>query len=220
MAGKTEESYIKTGIGQAPIIEFKGGMAEGKEPFFKNPTTSSSAYMTKIETGKMEPKYGVFDPGCVEAKYGVVDPGKIEVKYGVFDPGQVEAKYGVVDPGQMEAKYGVFDPGIIEEKYGVNMVAPDISITYNQLEDNISFLKKAIADLKESWGVNTKKNIDLINNSWVGPDCIAYTDKLTSMDNKVQKTISSLELLCSTYENARDMVQDKQASIMSSINNS
>ena len=126
------------------------------------------------------------------------------------------------NPGMVEVKYGVNipDPERMEAKYGVNITNPDINITYNQLEENIAFLKKAISDLKQSWNETTKNNLTTINNSWAGADCAAYTAKLTNMDNKVQKTISSLELLCTTYEKARDMVQEKQNSIISSINNS
>ena len=96
---------------------------------------------------------------------------------------------------------------------------PTLSITNAQLDEMISTLKKSINSLKSSWDGEIKRNIDTINNSWVGQDCIQYTSKLTGMDNKVQNTISALELLCSTYEQARDMVRDNQNTVSSAINN-
>ena len=95
----------------------------------------------------------------------------------------------------------------------------DINITYAQLEENINTLKKSISTLKSSWNQETKRNINTINNSWAGKDCEAYTAKLTKMDGKVQNTIQALELLCSTYEKARDMIQSSQKAVSGSINN-
>ena len=96
---------------------------------------------------------------------------------------------------------------------------PDINITYSQLEENISLLKNSISSLKSSWNDGTKKNLDTLDNSWVGPDCAEYTSKLNKMDKKVQNTISALELLCSAYEEARDMMKDSQRNVLTSINN-
>ena len=125
-------------------------------------------------------------------------------KYGVTPVvGTPVAKYGVI-PVTPVPKYGVQDPS-------------DISITYEQLEQNISNLKQAIASLRNSWTNQTKKNLDTINNSWVGDDCRRYTFKLGKMDKRVNDTISALELLCKTYEQARDMVKDQQMSTISSI---
>ncbi len=39
------------------------------------------------------------------------------------------------------------------------------------------------------------------------------------MDGKVQNTINSLELLCSTFEKARDMIKDNQITVSGAINN-
>ncbi len=94
---------------------------------------------------------------------------------------------------------------------------PDIKITYDQLEENIATLKKAIETLKSSWDGETKRNIDKINSSWAGKDCATYTSKLSNMDGKVQKTIQALELLCSTYEKARDMVASSQKQVTSAV---
>ena len=154
----------------------------------------------------------------VAASSGLNPFDQVQVKYGTVVPGTVQPKYGVVDPGTVQPKYGVVDPGTVQPKYGV--VAPgvsDIDITFDQLERNIAILRKAIANLKNSWSNETKKNIAKLDNSWVGPDCAAYTQKLTKMNSKVQNTISALELLCSTYERARDMVIENQRSVTSSI---
>lgn len=125
-------------------------------------------------------------------------------------------KYGVTPvQGTPVAKYGVI-PVTPVPKYGVQGPS-DISITYEQLEQNIANLKQAIASLRESWTNQTKKNLDTLNNSWVGDDCRRYTFKLGKMDKRVNDTISALELLCRTYEQARDMVKDQQMSTISSI---
>lgn len=136
---------------------------------------------------------------------------------------QVQTKYGVVvAPVHAQPKYGVVvKPPSLQPAYGVQIVpvaGPDISITFDQLEENIAILKKSIATLKNSWNNETKKNINTLNNSWVGADCASYTSKLTNMDSKVQNTIAALELLCSTYEQARDMVKDNQSKTLSEIN--
>ena len=141
---------------------------------------------------------------------------QIQAKYGAVIPETVQPKYGVSILEEVQPKYGV----LVEEvqpKYGTVCSGPDINITYGQLEDNIATLKKAITNLKNSWSNETKKNISILDNSWVGSDCSAYTAKLTKMDSKVQGTIDALELLCSTYENARDMVIENQKNVTSSI---
>ncbi len=126
----------------------------------------------------------------------------------------VQPKYGVVCPvPHMSEQYS---PPSTSFTSGSGI---DINITYSQLEENINMLKKSISTLKSSWDGETKRNIDTLNNSWVGQDCTAYTSKLMNMDSKVQNTISALELLCSTYEKARDMIRDNQSQVASSINN-
>ena len=104
-------------------------------------------------------------------------------------------------------------------EYAVRPTDPitDISITYDQLEDNIAQLKEAINSLKSTWQVDAKKNIKTLEDSWVGAECSEYTTKLIKMDKKVNNTISALELLCSTYEQARDMLKDNQMYVMNSI---
>ena len=101
--------------------------------------------------------------------------------------------------------------------YNAINTGSDINITYSQLEENITTLREAINTLKSSWNGETKNNISIINGSWAGTDCAEYTKKLSNMDTKVQNTISALELLCNTYEQARDMVKDNQAKTVSSI---
>lgn len=147
-------------------------------------------------------------------------------KYGVIISHQPQTKYGVViDHGPVQPAYGVVIPhtpiGPVQPAYGVVPIAPlpgeDLNITYNQLEENIATLKKSISKLKQSWEVETKRNLNTLDNSWVGQDCASYTAKLNNMDKKVENTIAALELLCSTYEQARDMVKDSQSKTISSI---
>lgn len=102
---------------------------------------------------------------------------------------------------------------------GMVNAGADINITYSQLEENIESLRNAINTLKSSWNDETKSNISIINGSWAGTDCSEYTKKLSNMDTKVQNTISALELLCSTYEKARNMVKDNQTKTVTSIVN-
>ena len=135
----------------------------------------------------------------------------------VNDSGATPSTQNTGTANRVQPKYGVVDT--VQPKYGVvgGTSGPDIDITYNQLEENISTLKTAINNLKSAWSNGANKNIATLNNSWVGPDCSAYTEKLTNMDSKVQGTISALELLCSTYESARDMVKENQKSVLASI---
>ena len=147
----------------------------------------------------------------------------------------IQPKYGVACPPVTPVDSTgetITGPGgtvtTIQPKYGVQFPSHpisdggsqvDIDITYDQLEQNISMLKKSIANLKSSWDGETKRNVEILNNSWVGQDCVAYTDRLTSMDSKVQNAISALELLCNTYEKASDMIKENQSQVASSINN-
>ena len=92
-------------------------------------------------------------------------------------------------------------------------------VSLTQIEETITKLKKTISTLKSSWDGETKSNLSTLDNSWVGKDCEQYTSKLTSMDKKVQNTIAALELLCSTYEQTRDMVKKNQTQTISYISN-
>ena len=171
---------------------------------------------------QVQPKYGVVVSTApdIQPKYGVVT---VQPKYGVVVPTTgVQPAYGVQVPTTgLQPAYGVqIPPTVVQPAYGVQVPGgQDINITFSQLEENIATLKKAIASLKSSWDGETKKNLSTLDNSWVGQDCAAYTAKLTNMDGKVQNTISALELLCSTYEKARDMVKESQSTTISSISN-
>jgi len=154
----------------------------------------------------------------LQPKYGVVVEPIVQPKYGVVVEPIVQPKYGVVVEPIVQPKYGVVVEPIVQPKYGV-VVQPDIDITYTQIEENIATLKKTINSLKNTWEVESKKNITRLQNSWAGEDCKAYTSKLTKMDTKVSNTISALELLCSTYEQARDMIKETQGKTISAINN-
>ena len=143
----------------------------------------------------------------------------VQPKYGVQIDPVVQPKYGVqIDP-IVQPKYGVVTP-IVQPAYGVQIQpGSDIDITYSQIEENISSLKKTISSLKKAWVDESKKNITKLQNSWAGADCSAYTAKLSKMDTKVNNSISALELLCSTYEQARDMLKETQGKSLSAINN-
>ena len=95
----------------------------------------------------------------------------------------------------------------------------DLKISYEELETNIETLKKAVAELKNAWQTETKSNLTKLENSWIGSDCKEYITKLNNMDSKVNNTISALELLCSTYEQARDIVQQSQTNAINQIAN-
>lgn len=153
----------------------------------------------------------------MQEKYGVVIA---QPAYGIpFKPPEVQPAYGVpYRPPEVQPAYGVPISPEIQPAYGVPITpGTDISITYDQLDEMISTLKSATSGLKDSWNNGTKTNVAKLQNSWVGKDCEAYTSKLTNMDKQVQNTISALELLSSTYEKARDMVQENQRSVMSGI---
>ena len=121
----------------------------------------------------------------------------------------VQPAYGVVTPviGPVQPAYGVVTP----------VIGTDINISYEELEECISRLKKTINTLKSSWTNGSKKQIARIKQSWVGADCEAYTKKLENMDTKVNNSISALELLCETYEKAQDLIADNQKSTTAAI---
>ena len=133
----------------------------------------------------------------------------------IFD---IQEKYGVVFD---QPAYGVVLTPPVQPAYGVRIPTQDsdINITYGQLEDMIATLKKAISTMKETWDAGTRSNVAKLDASWVGKDCAAYTARLNKMNNKVQRTIQALELLCSTYEKARDMVKENQSKTTAAIYN-
>ena len=140
----------------------------------------------------------------------------------------IQPAYGVVTTVAAEpvvqAAYGVIPPVVASEPevqpaYGVvtPVIGTDINISYEELEECISRLKKTINTLKSSWTNGSKKQIARIKQSWVGADCEAYTKKLENMDTKVNNSISALELLCETYEKAKDLIADNQKSTTAAI---
>ena len=160
----------------------------------------------------VQPAYGVIDP-IVQPAYGVIDP-IVQPAYGVIDP-IVQPAYGVIDP-IVQPAYGVDLPTpIVQPAYGVP--GPDINLSYKEIEENIATLKSAISTLKTSWDGETKTSVNKLKNSWAGDDCSEYVSKLLGMDKSVQNTISALELLCSTYEQARDMMAESQKATISAI---
>ncbi len=141
---------------------------------------------------------------------------RLQPAYGVTI-GRAQPKYGV-PIGTVQPAYGV-SIGHIQAKYGVVLPHPGINISLSQIEENIATLKKSISNLKSSWDGETKKDINILDNSWVGQDCEQYTQRLTKMDKKVQNTIAALELLCKTYEQVRDMVKDNQSKSLTAVTN-
>ena len=181
---------------------------------------SSGSYVGSISGVKITSKnMGTEYYGSISGSSGI--SGLVQAKYGVSVGPIMQAKYGVmINPPHNIIKYGVtIGPGDspVQPAYGVVVPGTDLFITFDQLEDNIATLKKSINSLRNSWENETKRNISTLDNSWVGPDCASYTSKLTNMDKKVTNTIAALELLCSTYEQARDMVKDNQKKTLSSI---
>lgn len=167
----------------------------------KTGTYINSAKITSVNIGSVvqaQPKYGVV-PVHIQPKYGVAVPPT--------------GSTGTIYPPKMPGAGGVS----IQPAYGVQIVHLDLDITYDQLEKIIQDLRQSISKIKSSWDGETKRNVSILNNSWVGDDCAVYTSKLTSMDGKVHNTIEALELLCSTYEQARDMVKENQSKTLASV---
>ena len=160
----------------------------------------------------VQPAYGVPEP-IVQPAYGVPEP-IVQPAYGVPEP-IVQPAYGVPEP-IVQPAYGVPEP-IVQPAYGVP--APDINLSYKEIEENIATLKSTISTLKTSWDGETKNGVNKLKNSWAGEDCSEYVSKLLGMDKSVQNTISALELLCSTYEQARDMMAVSQKATISAIKN-
>ena len=202
-------------------------------------TSQIQPYKTSLSNVSVQPKYGTncttignvmtsvqpkYGTNCttsngimVQPKYGTscTTTTLVQPKYGTSctTTTLVQPKYGT-SCVQVQPAYGV---QVVQPKYGTSCTYTDLNITYAQVEENISKLKKAVNTLKNTWDGETKANLQTINNSWAGEDCSAYTQKLSKMDSKVQNTISALDLLRTTYEQARDMVKESQQSSISSI---
>lgn len=169
-----------------------------------------SAYFERIEEA---PRLSDF---ATNLQLDTANYARLQPAYGVTI-GHIQPAYGVTI-GTVQPAYGV-SIGHIQAKYGVVLPHPGINISLSQIEENIATLKKSISNLKSSWDGETKKDINILDNSWVGQDCEQYTQRLTKMDKKVQNTIAALELLCKTYEQVRDMVKDNQSKSLSAVTN-
>ena len=169
-------------------------------------TAVQPKYGTSCSTVYSQPAYGV---QVVQPKYGT-SCVQVQPAYGVQ---VVQPKYGT-SCVQVQPAYGV---QVVQPKYGTSCTFTDLSITYAQVEENITKLKKAVSTLRSTWDGETKANLNTINNSWAGEDCSAYTQKLSKMDSKVQNTISALDLLRSTYEQAINQVKESQQTSLTSI---
>ena len=97
--------------------------------------------------------------------------------------------------------------------------AYDIDISYDELESNIALLKEATKTLSSNWSQIINTNIATIKNSWAGADCETYINKVTNLDSKVQNAMAALELMTSTYEQAKNLMQEEQSKITSTLNN-
>ena len=168
---------------------------------------------------EFQPAYGVQIEPVYQPAYGVSIEPVVQPAYGVSIEPVVQPAYGVSIEPIYQPAYGVEIEPVVQPAYGVVYTGADIDLSYEQLEENITMLKSSISTLKESWDTKTKSNISKLENSWAGKDCSEYTKKLSKMDKSVQNTISALELLCSTYEQARDMISENQSTVVTAIKN-
>ena len=205
------------------VIHHEAGESGGTT---QSPGTAGTGTTAGSKFQQQQQEQGVFQDTTGNETLEPLRPSKFQQAQQPLDTIDVsQPKYGVVVT-DLEDHLEPIATG--QPAYGVSVVAPtfmgqptgaDIKITLSQLEENISILRSSINDLKQAWTENTARNVNTIKNSWASKECELYTNTLTVMDSKVQNTISALELLCSTYEKARDMINQNQTLVWDKVYN-
>ena len=94
----------------------------------------------------------------------------------------------------------------------------DIMISYEKINETIATLKKAIANLENSYS-GIESDLKKISSKWLGKDALAFTTSGKEVNEKVALVIKALTLLATTYHKAADVIQEKQNSTKQIIDN-
>lgn len=137
--------------------------------------------------------------------------------YGVQPPVYAQPAYGVQPPVYAQPAYGVQPPVFGQPAYGVQLA--DLSISADEMRENIATLDSAIKTLNNAWEKETESLTKQLSSSWAGKDCSEYITKLSKMDKKVENSIKALELLKNTYQKALDLILEKQKNSVDAITN-
>ena len=113
------------------------------------------------------------------------------------------------------ALYGVFTPN--PNKNGKQEVT--ISITEEEIKENVSILKKAANTMENAWEEIKGPIIKAIKEAWTSKECEEYVSKIEKMDRKVTNSIEALRLLAKTYEQSLEQLTATAASIKTAISN-
>ncbi len=127
------------------------------------------------------------------------------------------------------ALYGVKPVPISNETYvplygpyvpGPNRTTPvQISITEEEIKQNISILKKSANTMENSWEDIKGPILKSIKESWIGKECSEYTSNIEKMNKEVTNSIEALRLLAKKYEDSIDQLAVTRKSIMEAIDN-
>ncbi len=137
--------------------------------------------------------------------------------------------YGPFIDDRPIALYGVKPTPIPNETYvtlygpyvpGPNRTTPvQISITEEEIKQNISILKKSANTMENSWEDIKGPILKSIKESWIGKECSEYTSNIEKMNKKVTNSIEALRLLAKKYEDSIDQLTVTRKSIMEAIDN-
>ena len=136
---------------------------------------------------------------------------RIIALYGVFPTPISNARSEIIDP--IVTLYGPYVPG-------PNRTTPvQISITEEEIKQNISILKKSANTMENSWEDIKGPILKSIKESWIGKECSEYTSSIEKMNKKVTNSIEALRLLAKKYEESIDRLAVTRKSIMEAIDN-
>ena len=101
---------------------------------------------------------------------------------------------------------------------GTNSVI--IKLDAGELNTRKTELKTATNELIKAWNDIKSNQIPAIEQSWIGTDSKAYTNKVTAQDPKLQAAFQALELLTNTFDKASNELQQTQSEVVKGINQS
>lgn len=166
------------------------------------------------------------------ALYGVARPNldgwtRITTDNGETMIGWVDRPVALYGVAPIPVKPPFTGGGIIDDPvalYGVPPFRPitspvTISITEEEIKENISVLKKSANTMETSWEEIKGPILSSIKESWASDECNAYVAKIEKMDKKVSNSIDALRLLAKTYEKSLDLLSETRESIKTAISN-
>ena len=226
--GELASSISATGGTRDGIESYASRLAAG-EGYLSKASGVIDSYVSQGAEARLADYVGVSSrEDRYVALYGVLPVRGGEWTYITGNEGYT-LLYGPFIDDRPIALYGVKPTPIPNETYvtlygpyvpGPNRTTPvQISITEEEIKQNISILKKSANTMENSWEDIKGPILKSIKESWIGKECSEYTSNIEKMNKKVTNSIEALRLLAKKYEDSIDQLAVTRKSIMQAIDN-